>query len=148
MSRPAAFRSRAICDSFTVPETRTDLIFSLSCMAIPLRYENIFNIYKSPMRKSITIGTRRSCFSTTRKMSTFQFDGHRMDLAEEYRDNLRGPFSLELQQILDRMRTTPMKGRFALTVVEPFKKFALARLSGERGVPPTPVDGVFYHSIR
>lgn len=81
------------------------------------------------------------------EMSVFQFDGHRMDLAAEYRDNLRGPFSLELQRILDRMRTTPMKGRFALVVVEPFKKFALARLSGERGVPPTLVEGVFYRSI-
>lgn len=32
-------------------------------------------------------------------------------------------------------------------LVEPFRKFALARLSGERGVPPEVVDGVTYASI-
>ena len=79
--------------------------------------------------------------------STFEIDGTRMDLAREYRDAIRGPFSLELQRVLDRMRTTPMKGRFALLVVEPFRRFQLARLSGERGVPPSPVPGVTYDSI-
>lgn len=79
--------------------------------------------------------------------ATYQIDGTRMDLAREYRDNLRGPYSLELQRMLDKMRSTPMKGRFALLVVEPFRKFALARLSGERGVPPALVDGVTYGSI-
>ena len=70
-----------------------------------------------------------------------------MDLAREYRDNPRGPYSLELQRILDRMRTTPMKGRFALIVVEPFRRWGLARLSGVRGVPPEPVEGVTYTSM-
>ena len=79
--------------------------------------------------------------------SIFEIDGTRMDLALEYRDNLRGPYSMELQRVLDKMRTTPMRGRFALLVVEPFKTFALARLSGERGVPPAPVEGVTYASI-
>ena len=36
-----------------------------------------------------------------------QFDGNRMDLVIEYRNNIRGPYSLALQQILDKMRTTP-----------------------------------------
>ena len=70
-----------------------------------------------------------------------------MDLAAEYRENPRGPYSLELQRILDRMRLTPMKGRFALIVLEPFKLWGLARLSGERGVPPTPVEEVTYTSM-
>ena len=33
-----------------------------------------------------------------------QFDGNRMDLVIEYRNNIRGPYSLALQQILDKMR--------------------------------------------
>ena len=79
--------------------------------------------------------------------ATYEIDGTRMDLALEYRDNPRGPYSLDLQRVLDRMRSTPMKGRFALIVLEPFRKFALARLSGERGIPPVPVEGVNYASI-
>lgn len=70
-----------------------------------------------------------------------------MDLAIEYRENPRGPYSLELQRILDRMRLTPMDGRFALIVLEPFKSWGLARLSGVRGVPPTPIEGVIYDSM-
>ncbi|WP_282604340.1 hypothetical protein [Pelagibius sp. Alg239-R121] len=77
----------------------------------------------------------------------YQIDGMRMDLAREYRDNLRGPFSLELQRVLDKMRSTPMKGRYALIVDEPFRRFSLARLSGERGVPPERIDGVTYTSL-
>ena len=52
----------------------------------------------------------------------FTFDGSRMDLAREYRDRPRGPFSPELQKVLDRMRTTPMKGRYALIVVKPYRE--------------------------
>lgn len=77
----------------------------------------------------------------------FAFDGARMDLAREYRDRPRGPFSPELQKVLDRMRTTPLKGRYALIVVKPYREFALCRLSGERGVPPETVPGVRYHSM-
>ena len=76
-----------------------------------------------------------------------RWDGNRMDLAAEYRENMRGPHSLELQRILDRMRMTPMQGRFALIVLEPFRKWGLARLSGVRGVPPAPVEGVTYTSM-
>ena len=77
----------------------------------------------------------------------YRIDGTRMDLAREYRDALRGPFSPELQKVLDRMRTTPMKGRYALRVVVPFREWALCRLSGERGVPPRDVPGARYRSM-
>jgi len=77
----------------------------------------------------------------------YNIDGTRMDLAKEYRDNLRGPYSLELQRVLDKMRTTPLKGRLVLLVVEPFKIFRLARLSGQRGISPSTVQDVRYHSI-
>ncbi len=79
--------------------------------------------------------------------ATYEFDGARMDLALEYRDNPRGPYSAELQRVLDRMRSTPMKGRLALSVIEPFSKFALVCLTGERGVAPIVVEGVSYASI-
>ena len=79
--------------------------------------------------------------------ATYEIDGTRMDLALEYRDNMRGPYSPELQRVLDRMRSTPMKGRLALAVLEPYREFALVRLSGERGVAPVPVEGVSYASV-
>ena len=50
--------------------------------------------------------------------SILEFDGNRMDLAKEYRNNLRGPFSLELQQILDKMRTTPLKALFSFRLLK------------------------------
>ena len=70
-----------------------------------------------------------------------------MDLALEYRTSPRGPFSPELQRILDGMRMTPVKGRYALVAIEPFKRWGLVRLSGIRGVPPSPVEGVVYSSM-
>ncbi|MCL4187058.1 MAG: hypothetical protein KJZ85_05570 [Rhodobacteraceae bacterium] len=79
--------------------------------------------------------------------ATYQIDGSRMDLAREYRDRLRGPFGHELQKVLDRMRNTPMKGRYALIVVVPFREYALCRLSGVRGVAPEVVPGVRYRSM-
>lgn len=75
------------------------------------------------------------------------WDGTRMDLAAEYRRSPRGPFSLELQRILDRMRMTPMKGRYALVILEPFRRWGLVRLAGERGVAPSPVEGVEFASM-
>ena len=76
-----------------------------------------------------------------------QFDGNRMDLVVEYRNNIRGPYSLELQRILDRMRSTPLKGRFVLLIKKPFKEFQLAKLSGIRGKDPEIVEGKVYKSI-
>ncbi|MFL2812968.1 MAG: hypothetical protein ACJZ8H_04110 [Paracoccaceae bacterium] len=76
-----------------------------------------------------------------------QFDGNRMDLVIEYRNNIRGPYSLALQQILDKMRTTPLKGRFVILIKIPFKEFQLAQLSGTRGRNPEIVKGVIYKSI-
>jgi hypothetical protein len=79
--------------------------------------------------------------------SIYEIDGSRMDLAKEYRDNLRGPFSNELQKILDKMRTTPLEGRLVLIIIKPFQEFGLARLSGKRGIPPNPIKGIKYYSI-
>mgnify|MGYP006158336599 FL=1 len=81
------------------------------------------------------------------KNSIYKIDGSRMDLAKEYRDKLKGPYSFELQSILDRMRTSSLNGRFVLIVIEPFKRFGLARLSGKRGEPPKIIDDVIYNSI-
>ncbi len=75
------------------------------------------------------------------------WDGTRMDIALEYRNRPRGPFGLELQRILDRMRMTPVKGGYVLIVREPFRRWQLARLSGIRGFPPSPVGAVSYASL-
>lgn len=86
-------------------------------------------------------------FIYEKNASIYSWNGERKDLAEEYRNNLRGPFSPELQKILDRMRTSPLTNRYALRVIVPFRKFALVKLSGSRGVPPSDIQGVTYNSI-
>lgn len=86
-------------------------------------------------------------FTYNKNASIYSWDGNRRDLADEYRNNLRGPFSPELQKILDRMRTSPLTGRYALRVIIPFQKFALVQLSGERGVPPSDIEGITYDTI-
>lgn len=68
--------------------------------------------------------------------SIYQFDGHRADLAQEFKDNRHGPHSEELRRILHRMRTMALEQRYCVVVIEPFRRWALARLSGRRGVPP------------
>lgn len=68
--------------------------------------------------------------------SIYPVDGTRLDLAREFKADMRGPHSEELRRVLYRMRTMPLAGRYAVVVVEPFKEWALARLSGRRGVAP------------
>ena len=86
-------------------------------------------------------------FTYNENASIYSWDGNRQDLVDEYRNNLRGPFSPELQKILDHMRTSPLTGRYALRVIIPFQKFALVQLSGVRGVPPSDINGITYDTI-
>lgn len=67
----------------------------------------------------------------------YEIDPERLDLAREFRARPHGRHSAELQRVLNRMRLQPLAGRYALVVVEPYRRWMLARLSGRRGVPPT-----------
>ena len=63
-------------------------------------------------------------------------DPTRIDLALEFKANIRGPHSEGLRRVLHRMRTTPLKGRYCAIVKEPFESWVIGRLSGVRGQPP------------
>ena len=73
----------------------------------------------------------------------YQLDPSRLDLAREFHQFPFGPHSAELRMLLNRMRKGPVKGRHIL-VQTTDDRYALATLSGVRGVPPTLVEGKVY----
>ena len=66
---------------------------------------------------------------------------------DEFRQRPMGPHSPNLQRLLNRLRGTPTPGKYCLICLEPFRRWQLARMSGRRGVPPTPVEGVVYTDL-
>jgi len=56
-------------------------------------------------------------------------------LAKERKD-----FSLELRRILNRLRLVPLAERVVIVVVEPNKKWRLAKLGASRGAPVSYLD--------
>ncbi len=68
-------------------------------------------------------------------------------LAEEFRHRPIGHHSPALERLLDRLRAGPTRGKYCLVCTEPHRTWRLARLSGERGVPPSLVPGCSYSSI-
>jgi len=64
----------------------------------------------------------------------FPVDPERKDLAQEFRNHIRGPHSEELRFLLHRMRATPIRGKYILIVVQDFKKWRIGRIS-ERNQP-------------
>jgi len=63
-------------------------------------------------------------------------------LAQEFRARPRGPHSAALRALLDRMRYGPLAGKYVLIREAP-SRWALARLSGRRGVAPVRTGAVF-----
>jgi hypothetical protein len=71
-----------------------------------------------------------------REAAHYPIDPARLDLVEEFRQKPRGPHSEELQKILHRMRwqgDDDGGGRYVLAVIEPGRRWMLARLPFERG---------------
>jgi hypothetical protein len=62
-------------------------------------------------------------------------DAARTALAREFRANIRGPYSKPLQQLVHRMRWGAWQGRYVLLVLEPGRRWGLARMPAERGQP-------------
>ncbi|WP_378942324.1 hypothetical protein [Mesorhizobium sp. ANAO-SY3R2] len=75
------------------------------------------------------------------------FDPERLDLAREFRDNINGPHSRDLQQLLVRMRWGPVEGRYVLLVLEPGKRWRLGRLPPKRGQKVELFDDVEFTSL-
>ncbi len=82
----------------------------------------------------------------------YQIDPDRIDLAEEFRGNVFGRHSGELQRVLNRMRFGDEGGRYVLiadkvTPAHPARGWILARMGTRRADPVIPVPGTYFHSL-
>nr|WP_309502776.1 hypothetical protein [uncultured Roseovarius sp.] len=69
------------------------------------------------------------------KDAIYEVDPRRVDLAREFRDNPQGPFSHELQCVLNRMRSGPLDGKWVLYPIVETGQWALAQIPAERADP-------------
>ncbi|MCB1755480.1 MAG: branched-chain amino acid ABC transporter permease, partial [Gammaproteobacteria bacterium] len=68
------------------------------------------------------------------------------EVIEEHRKKPTGQHSEALQRLLNYFRHQPQTEKYALMVVEPFKKYRMVALSGKRGVAPRVVEDRVYTS--
>ncbi|MCB1497801.1 MAG: hypothetical protein KDJ86_18610 [Bauldia sp.] len=54
------------------------------------------------------------------------------DLIAEFRRNPTGPHGPALQRLLNRLRADPGSGRLVLVTLEPFRRWAIARIPEDR----------------
>lgn len=76
----------------------------------------------------------------------YQIDPDRIDLAEEFRENMFGRHSGELQRVLNRMRGGENAGRYVLVADRSGETLALARMGARRADPLSPVPGYAFRS--
>lgn len=74
---------------------------------------------------------------------TARVDPARLDLAQEFRARPFGAHSVELQQLLHRMRSGPIAGRFFLMMTRPHEEWTLARMSEDPPLLPILTGPVF-----
>jgi hypothetical protein len=77
----------------------------------------------------------------------YELDARRTDLAREFRAHIRGPHSPELQRLIHRMRWGAWQGRYVVYVVEPGRRWALARMPAERGQPVEIFDDRVFETL-
>ena len=59
---------------------------------------------------------------------------------------LKQPFAkhnLEILKLLNNLRSIKTKNKYCLICIKPFKLWQLAKMSGERGVPPKKINKFF-----
>jgi len=66
----------------------------------------------------------------------YRADPKSLHLAAEFRERPIGDHSPELERLLSLFRSGPVRGKYCLVCVEPYRRWVLAQLSGERNVPP------------
>lgn len=81
-------------------------------------------------------------------------ENRRQAIIDEHRDNPIGKpgkagkpvvqHSDELQHVLDKLRRAPLAGKEVRIEMEPFAKYAIGILPGERGKPITILEDQFY----
>jgi hypothetical protein len=77
----------------------------------------------------------------------YVIDPARLDLVDEFRNHPLGVHSPDLRRLLARMRWGRPQGRLVLVVVEPGKRWRLARVPQRRGDPMPFVDDTVFTSL-
>lgn len=83
----------------------------------------------------------------------YRIDPERTDLAAEFRENIYGRHSGELQRVLNRMRFGDAGGRYVLIAdkarrpAAPAGGWILARMGQRRADPIIPIPGHFFHTL-
>jgi hypothetical protein len=83
----------------------------------------------------------------------YQIDPERIDLAEEFRENIYGRHGGELQRVLNRMRFGDEGDRYVLIADKarsperPAGGWILARMGTRHADPVIPVPGSFFHTL-
>ena len=80
-------------------------------------------------------------------MSGYRITARDRDVVDAFRQRPIGPHGPDLQRVLNAMRGAPTAGKYCLICTKPYAEWQLARMSGRRGVPPTPVAGAVFTSI-
>ena len=70
---------------------------------------------------------------------------HLGELIAEFRVKTTGQHSPALQRLINRIRSEPMTGKFALLCTRPHEEWRLVQMNG-RGKPMTLLDSIF-HSL-
>ena len=63
----------------------------------------------------------------------YEIDPSRTDLIEEFRNNLYGPYSPELNLVVNRLRLMPMGDRHILVCTRNGREWMLAKMPSKRG---------------
>jgi len=68
-------------------------------------------------------------------------------IAQEFRATPIGHHSPALARVLSHLRAGPVAGKYCLICIRPHEEWVIARLSGQRGVPPSLQDNRVFNSI-
>lgn len=68
------------------------------------------------------------------------------EVIEEYRRNPRGQHSEPLERLLHFFRRAPMEGKYVVLQSSSTGRYRVARLSGRRGVPPSPASSAEFET--
>jgi hypothetical protein len=77
-------------------------------------------------------------------MSRYQLSSADVPFVAEFMANPIGYHSPGLQRVLNVLRGGPAAGKYVLIIVDPYRRWQLARLPGRRGQPIQRIDGAYY----
>ena len=63
----------------------------------------------------------------------YRIDPERLDLVEEFKANPFGPYSHELERLVNRLRMGPVEDRYVLVTTKRYEEWTLGQLTGRRG---------------